>query len=54
MAVFVKQPDPHGFPLARLAPFVVMVIHTTMAQYLAAKQGFHKKERPLAAGLQLV
>lgn len=54
MAVFVKQPDPHGFPLARLAPFVVMVIHGTIAQYLAAKQGFHRKERPLTTGLQLV
>ena len=54
ITVFVKQPDLHGFLLARLVLVVVMVIHGIMAQFLAAKQGFHRKERPLATGLQLV
>ncbi len=46
---------PHmDFHSARLAPFVVMVIHATMDLYLAAKQGFNRKKRPLATGLQLV
>jgi len=54
IAIFVMQLDPHGFPFVRLAPFVVMIIHGTMTQYLAAKQSFYRKECPLTPCLQLV
>jgi len=43
VAVFVKQPDPHGFPLARLASSVIIMIHSTIAQHLTTNRSLTGK-----------